>query len=103
MIKPSTLQKISSDVEVGDGTYLADFINLYGCKIGSQSKIGPFVEIQRNASVGNRCKISSHTFICEGVTIEDEVFVGHGVIFTNDRHPRATNASGELQTVQNSC
>lgn len=98
MIKPSPLQKIASDVEVGEGTYLADFINLYGCKIGSNSKIGPFVEIQKNASVGNKCKISSHTFICEGVTIEDEVFVGHGVMFTNDRHPRSANANGELKT-----
>lgn len=98
MIKPGPLQKIASDVEVGENTYLADFINLYGCKIGSNSKIGPFVEIQRNASVGNKCKVSSHTFICEGVTIENEVFIGHGVMFTNDRHPRAANADGELQT-----
>jgi acetyltransferase-like isoleucine patch superfamily enzyme len=98
MVKPGPLQKISADVEVGEGTYLADFINLYGCKIGAESKIGPFVEIQKGASVGSRCKISSHTFICEGVTIEDEVFVGHGVVFINDPLPRATNSDGKLQS-----
>ena len=98
MLQPGPLQKISPDVEIGEGTYLADFINLYGCKIGAKSKIGSFVEIQKNASVGNFCKISSHTFICEGVTIEDEVFVGHGVVFINDPMPRATSASGQLQT-----
>lgn len=75
-----------------------DFINLYGCEIGDDVKIGPFVEIQKGAKIGSRCKISSHTFICEGVTLEDGVFVGHGVTFTNDRHPRATNQKGELQT-----
>lgn len=75
-----------------------DFINLYGCEIGDDVKIGPFVEVQKGVKIGNRCKISSHTFICEGVTLEDEVFVGHGVIFTNDRLPRATNQKGELQT-----
>lgn len=73
-------------------------VNLYGCTIGDGTKIGAFVEIQKNARVGSRCKISSHTFICEGVTIEDEVFIGHGVIFINDRYPRATNADGTLQT-----
>lgn len=73
-------------------------VNLYGCKIGEDTKIGAFVEIQKNASIGARCKISSHTFICEGVIIDDEVFVGHGVMFTNDRFPRATNADGSLQT-----
>ena len=73
-------------------------VNLYGCSIGSDSKIGAFVEIQKNASVGERCKISSHTFICEGVVIDDEVFIGHGVMFTNDRFPRATNEDGSLQT-----
>ena len=77
---------------------LNDFINLYGCAIGDGTKIGPFVEIQKNASVGRNCKIQSHTFICEGVTIEDEVFVGHGVMFTNDKYPRATTDSGGLQT-----
>ncbi len=75
-----------------------NFINLYGCEIGDETKIGPFVEIQKNAAVGSRCKISSHTFICEGVTIEDNVFIGHGVMFMNDCYPRATTADGELQT-----
>lgn len=98
MYKPGPLQKISADVEIGEGTYVSDFVNLYGCKIGAESKIGPFVEIQKNAFVGDRCKISSHTFICEGVTIEDEVFVGHGVVFINDRVPRATNEDGSLKT-----
>jgi acetyltransferase-like isoleucine patch superfamily enzyme len=89
---------ISSDVTLGNNVKLSKFINLYGCIVGDDSKIGAFVEIQKNASVGKRCKISSHTFICEGVTIEDNVFVGHGVTFINDRYPRATAASGELQT-----
>lgn len=75
-----------------------ELVNLYGCKIGAGSKIGSFVEIQKNALIGKRCKISSHTFICEGVTLEDEVFVGHGVMFTNDRYPRSTTDSGALQT-----
>jgi len=92
------LKKIANDVQLGENVTICDFVNLYGCKIGSQTKIGPFVEIQKNASIGERCKISSHTFICEGVTIEDEVFVGHGVVFINDRKPRATTASGALQT-----
>ena len=74
------------------------FVNLYGCEIGDETKIGTFVEIQKNSTIGARCKISSHTFICEGVVIEDEVFVGHGVMFTNDRFPRASNADGSLQT-----
>ena len=74
------------------------FANLYGCEIGDDVKIGTFVEIQKGAKIGNRCKISSHTFICEGVTLEDEVFVGHNVTFTNDRYPRATNGNGQLQT-----
>jgi acetyltransferase-like isoleucine patch superfamily enzyme len=73
-------------------------VNLYGCTVGDETKIGAFVEVQKNASIGARCKISSHTFVCEGVTIEDEVFIGHGVMFTNDRYPRATNADGRLQT-----
>jgi acetyltransferase-like isoleucine patch superfamily enzyme len=89
---------IADDVTLGSGVKLSRFINLYGCAIGDETKIGAFVEIQRGARVGRRCKISSHTFICEGVTIEDRVFVGHGVTFTNDRYPRATTASGELQT-----
>lgn len=93
--KPSPLQKIK-DVEVGEGAFICDFVNLYGCRIGSHTKVGPFVEIQKNASIGDRCKISSHTFICEGVTIEDEVFVGHGVVFINDPYPRAVNGSGAL-------
>lgn len=96
--QPGPLQKIAASVQVGEGTYIADFVNLYGCRIGAQSKVGPFVEIQKGASVGERCKISSHTFICEGVTIEDGVFVGHGVMFINDRLPRAVTAGGELQT-----
>ena len=89
------LQKIAPDVKVGQGTRIFDFVNLYGCTIGQNSKIGTFVEIQKNAFVGDNCKISSHTFICEGVTIEDDVFVGHGVVFINDRVPRAVNAEGQ--------
>ena len=89
---------IAPDVQLGRGVKLSHFINLYGCRIGDETKIGAFVEIQKNASVGSRCKISSHAFICEGVTIEDHVFVGHGVTFTNDTYPRATTANGELQT-----
>ena len=89
---------ISPDVKLGKGVTLAKFINLYGCEVGDETKIGAFVEIQKNARIGRRCKISSHTFICEGVTIEDHVFIGHGVMFINDSHPRATTATGELQT-----
>jgi acetyltransferase-like isoleucine patch superfamily enzyme len=89
---------IASDVKLGRDVKLSKFINLYGCEIGDESKIGAFVEIQKNASVGKRCKISSHTFICEGVTIEDNVFIGHGVMFINDSYPRATAADGNLQT-----
>src|SRR5215471_18198873 len=89
---------ISEDVKLGTNVRLSKFINLYGCEIGDETKIGAFVEIQKNASVGKRCKISSHTFICEGVTVEDNVFIGHGVTFINDRYPRATAGSGELQT-----
>jgi acetyltransferase-like isoleucine patch superfamily enzyme len=88
---------IAPDVKLGKGVKLSKFINLYGCAIGDDTKIGAFVEIQKNASVGRQCKISSHTFICEGVTIEDNVFVGHGVMFINDIYPRAT-ANGQLQT-----
>jgi UDP-2-acetamido-3-amino-2,3-dideoxy-glucuronate N-acetyltransferase len=88
---------ISPDVKLGKGVRLAKFINLYGCEIGDDSKLGAFVEIQKNARVGRHCKISSHTFICEGVTIEDSVFVGHGVVFINDSYPRATTAAGTLQ------
>ena len=89
---------IAPDVKLGRAVKLAKFINLYGCTIGDETKIGAFVEIQKNASVGNRCKISSHTFVCEGVIIEDNVFVGHSVTFINDSYPRATTSDGELQT-----
>jgi UDP-2-acetamido-3-amino-2,3-dideoxy-glucuronate N-acetyltransferase len=89
---------IAPDVRLGRDVKLSKFINLYGCQIGDETKIGAFVEIQKNASVGRRCKISSHTFVCEGVTIEDNVFIGHGVTFINDSYPRATSPEGELQT-----
>ncbi len=92
------LKRIASDVILGKGVKISDFVNLYGCRIGDHSKIGPFVEIQKGAVVGSRCKISSHSFICEGVTIEDNVFIGHNVTFTNDRYPRATREDGSLQT-----
>src|ERR1700745_2849179 len=92
---------ISSTVRLGKNVFLSKFINLYGCEVGDNSKNGAFVEIQKNATVGKNCKISSHTFICEGVKIEDNVFVGHGVVFINDSYPRATNAEGELQTESN--
>ncbi|MDK2970998.1 MAG: hypothetical protein PWP23_753 [Candidatus Sumerlaeota bacterium] len=96
-MKPQ-FQVIAPDVKLGRNVRLFHFVNLYGCEIGDDSKIGTFVEIQKGAKIGARCKISSHTFICEGVVIEDEVFVGHNVTFINDRHPRATGADGELQT-----
>jgi acetyltransferase-like isoleucine patch superfamily enzyme len=91
------LNSISPDVTLGENVKLARFINLYGCTVGDNTKIGTFVEIQKNATIGRNCKISSHSFICEGVTIEDGVFVGHGVMFINDSYPRAT-ANGALQT-----
>ena len=91
-------KKIASNVILGENVRLNDFINLYGCKIDDNTQIGPFVEVQKNANIGKRCKISSHTFICEGVSIEDDVFVGHGVMFINDKYPMATGESGELQT-----
>jgi acetyltransferase-like isoleucine patch superfamily enzyme len=91
---------IAPDVKVGQNVKFSQFINLYGCEVGDETKIGAFVEIQKNAKVGQRCKISSHTFICEGVTIEDEVFVGHNVTFVNDSFPRATSKAGALQTAQ---
>jgi acetyltransferase-like isoleucine patch superfamily enzyme len=91
-------QCVAPDVKLGREVKLGKFINLYGCEIGDETKIGAFVEIQKNASVGRRCKISSHTFICEGVTIEDNVFIGHGVMFINDIYPRATATGGQLQT-----
>ena len=89
---------IGRDVILGKSVKFSKFINIYGCQIGDETKIGAFVEIQKNAKVGRRCKISSHTFICEGVTIEDNVFVGHGVTFVNDSYPRATTITGKLQT-----
>src|SRR5262245_4186092 len=89
---------IAPDVKLGKGVKLAKFINLYGCEVGDGTKIGAFVEIQKNAKVGRRCKISSHTFICEGVTIEDHVFIGHGVTFINASYPGATTATGDMQT-----
>ncbi len=91
-------QQIAADVKLGRDVRIFGFTNLYGCEIGDGTKIGTFVEVQKGAKIGARCKISSHTFICEGVTIEDEVFIGHGVMFTNDRFPRATTASGAPQT-----
>jgi len=95
---PGQFCVIAPDVKLGRDVVIYNFVNLYGCEIGDETKIGTFVEIQKNARVGRRCKISSHTFICEAVTIEDEVFIGHGVTFINDKIPRATNAVGELQT-----
>lgn len=89
---------IASDVQLGKGVKLSQFINLYGCEVDDDTKIGAFVEIQKNAKVGKNCKISSHTFICEGVIIEDNVFVGHGVTFINDSYPRATTPEGQLQS-----
>jgi acetyltransferase-like isoleucine patch superfamily enzyme len=89
---------ISPSVKLGRDVKLSKFINLYGCDIGDETKIGAFVEIQKNATIGKRCKISSHTFICEGVTVEDNVFIGHGVVFINDSYPRATAPGGGLQT-----
>ena len=93
-----TLQRIAPDVKLGKGVRICAFTNLYGCEIGDDVKIGTFVEIQKGAKIGNRCKVSSHSFICEGVTLEDEVFIGHNVTFTNDLYPRATDGSGRLQT-----
>jgi acetyltransferase-like isoleucine patch superfamily enzyme len=90
--------RLLTDVEFGEGVVVQSFTNLYGCKIGDETRVGPFVEIQRGVNIGARCKIQSHTFICDGVTIEDEVFVGHGVLFINDKFPRATTDEGELQT-----
>lgn len=90
---------VSESVELGEGVkiFQPELVNLYGCRVGAQTRIGAFVEIQKNAQIGERCKISSHSFVCEGVTLDDEVFVGHGVMFTNDRRPRATNEDGSLQ------
>ncbi len=97
MIDSPTI-RISPDVKLGKNTRVYAFVNLYGCEIGDDTKIGTFVEIQKGVKVGNRCKISSHSFLCEGVTLEDGVFLGHNVTFINDLYPRATNASGDLQT-----
>jgi acetyltransferase-like isoleucine patch superfamily enzyme len=91
-------QSIAQDVRIGENVKLANFINLYGCSIGDGTKIGTFVEVQKNAVIGKNCKIQSHTFICEGVTIEDNVFIGHSVTFINDKYPRATNTEGDLQS-----
>jgi len=94
---PDSNRQIAANVKLGENVRIFAFTNLYGCEIGDDVKIGTFVEVQKGAKIGNRCKISSHSFICEGVTLEDEVFVGHGVTFTNDRFPRAANADGSLQ------
>lgn len=91
-------QTIAPDVIVGEGTTIHEFVNLYGCRVGNNSRVGAFVEIQRDATVGDNCKISTHTFICSGVHIANRVFVGHGVTFVNDRHPRACNPDGTPQT-----
>ena len=88
---------VAADVRLGVNVRLSNFVNLYGCELGDDTRVGAFVEVQRDVRIGRRCKISSHTFICSGVTIEDEVFVGHGVVFINDRRPRATNADGSPQ------
>jgi acetyltransferase-like isoleucine patch superfamily enzyme len=94
---PANFIRVAPDVQLGTDVIMHGFVNLYGCRVGDETRIGSFVEVQKNASIGARCKISSHTFICEGVTIEDEVFVGHGVVFINDLDPRAT-AAGRPQT-----
>ena len=94
---PGARQLIAPDVKLGRDVRIFGFVNLYGCEIGDETKIGSFVEIQKNARIGARCKISSHSFICEGVTVEDNVFIGHGVTFINDKYPRATNHIGALQ------
>jgi UDP-2-acetamido-3-amino-2,3-dideoxy-glucuronate N-acetyltransferase len=92
------MQNIADDVKLGEGVKIYGFVNLYGCEIGNNTKIGSFVEIQKGVKIGSQCKISSHSFICEGVTIEDDVFIGHNVTFINDVYPRSTNKDGELQT-----
>lgn len=92
--------RIAPDVVLGEGVRIFSFVNLYGCTIGDETMVGAFVEIQRGAVIGKRCKISSHTFVCDGVTLEDEVFVGHGVVFTNDKRPRATNPDGSVQSAK---
>ncbi|HWW01970.1 MAG TPA: acyltransferase [Candidatus Acidoferrum sp.] len=97
-MSPPLFQSIAPDVKLGERVKIFSFTNLYGCEIGDDVRIGAFVEIQKGARVGNRCKISSHSFLCEGVTLEDEVFIGHGVTFINDRYPRATTTEGSLQS-----
>jgi UDP-2-acetamido-3-amino-2,3-dideoxy-glucuronate N-acetyltransferase len=97
-VNPGRFQSIAADVKLGKDVKIFEFVNLYGCEIGDESKIGTFVEIQRGARIGSRVKVSSHTFICEGVEIEDQVFIGHGVMFINDKYPRATNPDGSPQT-----
>ena len=92
------MRKIAPDVRLGSNVMIYDFVNLYGCEIGDNTKIGTFVEIQKGAKIGANCKVSSHTFICEGVTIEDDAFVGHGVMFINDKYPQSTTEEGGLQT-----
>lgn len=94
----TSFQRIAPDVALGANVVVRDFVNLYGCTIGDDSQIGTFVEVQRGVVIGKRCKVQSHSFLCAGVTLEDEVFIGHGVMFTNDKRPRATNADGTLQT-----
>lgn len=94
----SPLQKIAADVQLGTDVVIRDFVNLYGCTIGDGSRVGAFVEIQKGVVIGKNCKISSHSFLCEGVILEDGVFIGHGVMFTNDKRPRAVNSDGSLQT-----
>jgi len=98
MVADPDFKRISPDVRLGENVRIFAFVNLYGCEIGDESRIGTFVEIQRGAKIGQRVKISSHSFVCEGVTIEDEVFIGHGVMFINDRYPRSTTDTGTLQT-----
>ena len=98
MTESPSYQRIAPDVKMGKGVRVYAFTNLYGCRIGDESRIGAFVEIQKGASIGARCKVSSHTFICEGVVVEDDVFVGHNVTFINDLYPRATNGDGQPQT-----
>ena len=95
---PGQFCVIAPDVKLGRDVVIHNFVNLYGCEIGDGTKIGSFVEIQKGARIGRNCKVSSHTFVCEGVTVEDEVFIGHGVTFVNDKYPRATSAAGQLQT-----
>src|SRR5207248_9036860 len=95
---PANFLRIAADVRLGKNAAVHSFANLYGCSVGDDSRVGAFVEIQKNAVVGARCKISSHTFVCEGVSIDDGVFIGHGVMFINDRYPRATTDDGRLQT-----